>query len=454
MYRTRYTLWNGLFGLLFNTLPSYCLTQQSFMRIKQARSLKSARLLLVTIAPIGCLNLLLILTMGFVMFGYYHRCGGADPFTLGQIANMNQLFTKFLTQFYAQYDGLLGFYIALLVSSAIGTISSVLKALSVILSEEMVKTNAAKNNEDEIDLESELSRNASIVRHHHHHYNHTKPLKSNGAADVDTLYEEHLLSIQIAKMPNRKRKRKGERVLKKFMNKRKKGASYLSKKVASILIVVCAIVLILASIGLYYVPGSLTSVAFSLLNAVHGPVLFIYMCARFNQYSLKRHKYAFNRSKKSKLRNFQFTAFDVIASCVLSIVVIESLFIGRLITSIESEAARKFYNADRLVLHQHPPKDELLGFCRYENNNVTTTATLFGNVSSTTSSSSSPSLENKSNSGEISFLYYFYAISFNWYPFIGFFMCCLCLTLLNLIRLLFKLFYAIIVAFKCSLRCC
>ena len=31
----RYTFFNCLLGLSFNTLPTYCLTQQSFMRIKQ-----------------------------------------------------------------------------------------------------------------------------------------------------------------------------------------------------------------------------------------------------------------------------------------------------------------------------------------------------------------------------------------------------------------------------------
>lgn len=231
---------------MFNTLPSYCLTQQSYMRIKQAKSVRSARLLVVSIAPIGFFNLVLILTLGLVMSAYFHVCGdGSKP---GEVTHVNQLFTRFLAQFYANYHGLFGLFIALLVSSAIGTLSSVLKALSVVLSQEMLRPNvnaangatahrssraaaasfsyAADANYDALGVAtgptSELSRNASFARPQLvRNTRHTITRLSGGEApsDIDNLYEEHLLSIQIAKM-TRKRK---ERVLKKFLNKREKG---------------------------------------------------------------------------------------------------------------------------------------------------------------------------------------------------------------------------------------
>lgn len=135
-FQHRYTFWNCLLGLVFNTLPTYCLTQQSFMRIKQAKTMRSAKLLVVSMAPFGMLNLTLILTLGFVMFGYFHKCG--DPFSRQEIVNQNQLLTKFLTQFFGSYHGLMGLYIALLISSALSTLASVLKALSVTLSEDIV----------------------------------------------------------------------------------------------------------------------------------------------------------------------------------------------------------------------------------------------------------------------------------------------------------------------------
>lgn len=221
------------------------------MRIKQAKSVRSARLLVVSIAPIGFFNLVLILTLGLVMSAYFHVCGdGSHTLRPGEVAHVNQLFTRFLAQFYANYHGLFGLFIALLVSSAIGTLSSVLKALSVVLSQEMLRPNAsnaasgttahrssraaaaasfsyaADANYDALGAAtgptSELSRNASFARPQLvRNTRHTITRLSGGEApsDIDNLYEEHLLSIQIAKM-TRKRK---ERVLKKFLNKREKG---------------------------------------------------------------------------------------------------------------------------------------------------------------------------------------------------------------------------------------
>ena len=127
-FRARYTFWNSL-GLTLNVIPTYCLTQQSYMRIKQADSMKSAKWLVLSIIPFGFLNMLLIILLGCVMFAYFYKCG--DPLTNGAVKNQNQLFSQFLTQFYAKYTGLIGFYIALLLSGAVSTISSCLKGLSV-----------------------------------------------------------------------------------------------------------------------------------------------------------------------------------------------------------------------------------------------------------------------------------------------------------------------------------
>lgn len=231
---------------MFNTLPSYCLTQQSYMRIKQAKTMRSARLLVVSIAPIGFFNLVLILTLGLVMSAYFELCGEGGSRAqqrLGEITHVNQLLTRFLAQFYSNYQGLFGLFIALLVSSAIGTLSSVLKALSVVLSQEMLRPNgsaasrtatsfsyAADANYDPIGsatgpTSDQVSRNASFARPQHVRNNRptiTVMSGADAASDIDNLYEEHLLSIQIAKMP---RKHK-ERVLKKFLNKREKGKRF------------------------------------------------------------------------------------------------------------------------------------------------------------------------------------------------------------------------------------
>jgi hypothetical protein len=228
------------------------------MRIKQTKSVQSARLLVLSISPIGFLNLVLILTLGLVMSAYLSRCD--DPRTLnsrpGDMAHVNQLFTHFIAKFYAQYDGLFGLYIALLVSSAIGTLSSVLKALSVVLGEEILKpaksvavvmngggvssvaaaavrkssrTNGTGSLADvfldaspaalNMGGSSEITRNGSFARSQFF----KAPVVRAPATDIDNLYEEHLLSIQIGKMPNKTKKR----MLQKFVNKKKKGNTYL-----------------------------------------------------------------------------------------------------------------------------------------------------------------------------------------------------------------------------------
>lgn len=225
------------------------------MRIKQTKSVQSARLLVLSISPIGFLNLVLILTLGLVMSAYLSRCD--DPRTLnsrpGDMAHVNQLFTHFIAKFYAQYDGLFGLYIALLVSSAIGTLSSVLKALSVVLGEEILRpaksvaavmnggvgassvaaaavrkssrTNGTGSLADvfldaspaalNMGGSSEIARNGSFARSQFF----KAPVVRAPATDIDNLYEEHLLSIQIGKMPNKTKKR----MLQKFLNKKKKG---------------------------------------------------------------------------------------------------------------------------------------------------------------------------------------------------------------------------------------
>ena len=233
---------------------------------------------------------------------------------------------------------------------------------------------------------------------------------------------------------------------------KRKGARYLSKKVVSILIIICSMLIILVSIGLNYVPGSLTSVAFSLMNSIHGPVLFIYLCARFNAYSQRRHKYAEHRSTISKLRNFQFSARDVIVSCLVSIVLVEALFIGRLVSSRQSDVAKRFYESDRVANSS--------AICPNPFNPRSTRQTLLLDVSSYFISQTSSDYPistmtpTTTSTDTLSFLYYFYAISFNWYPFIGFFVCCFTIALFNLTRLLSRLLINVLLAFKCFLKCC
>lgn len=254
--------------------------------------------------------------------------------------------------------------------------------------------------------------------------------------------QEDLLTIEIAKL---KSKREHKKILKKFKNKRRNAINnrHFNRKLSSVLIVVSSLVIIAFTVGLGYVQGSLTSISLSFLNSLHGPVLFIYMCAKFNHYSSKRHTYAVNRSLESKLRNFQFKPFDVIMSCVVSIAVLQWLVFGRISTAND---AQHIYHADRRPVNviTHPSPD-LVQFCQYEPNKTTSYDGLTTLTRASTFYSTTPPINTTQTTPGI---YQLYAISFNWFPFIGFFICVLQLLVNNLFRLFLFCICKLLAKFK------
>ena len=428
-FRDRYTFWNCLIGMTFNTIPSYCLTQQSFMRIKQAKTVKSAKILVMSIAPFGIANMSLILLFGYVIFSFYFKCG--DPLSLKLIKNQNQLLSRFLIQFYDDYVGLLGMYIALLVSSAIGTLSSVLAALAVTLSEDILKKISLTRNKN-AKAQSELSasrvENMSTLFDINNELNHNdqeeektflKKKRRMSVLQNEMIYLEEMLTLQINRLSVTKRKKK--KLIKKYSPSFAKKLA--DRKLVFSIILVSSGVLIACATFLEKIPGSLSSIAFSMLNAIHGPVFFIYLSACFNKYSMKRYKYAMHRSTTSKLRNFKFNHVDVILSCVVSILFVEFLFFAKLYTF---ESASSFYTKDKEVIRANISHEYDLEFCKYESDQV---RKLQQNASITNVVGTE-----KSQNENLSLLNYFYAISFNWYPCISFFMCVLQVFCFNMLR--------------------
>ena len=439
-FRIRYTFWNCFIGLVFNALPSYCLTQQSYMRIKQAKSVKSARYLTLSILPISVLNLSLITLLGFIMFSYFYKCG--DPISLNLISSQNQLFAKFLTQFFDRYYGLLGLYIALVLSSGIGTLSSVLKALSITLSQDvfiriinMIKISKKKN----LKSTNKMSKENSFTKQ-----------RRLSEKQNEFIYEEELITIRLTNSnggntDKRNLKKNKKKLIKKYLKK-----NYITnkptKKLVALLIVTSAIILSLISIYLNEIPGTITSIGFSLINSIHGPILFIYLCARFNDFSIKRYKYALYRSTESKLRNFRLNHIDILISCLLSIIFVEFLFFGQLYTK---EDVNGYYDSEKIIMNHNLDKyynlsfidDNLNKFCRHSN--LTINNLIYeSNKNYSTSSYILDSIktkngENKNN--KLNFLHHLFSISFNWYSFIGFFTCLFSIFILNLLRLFVKL---------------
>jgi len=417
-FHNRYTLWNGLIGMAFNTIPTYCLTQQSYMRIKQAKSLRSARWLVLSIIPFGILNIVFIVFLGAVIFAYFYKCG--DPVANGTIKNQNQLLSKFLTQFYTQYTGLIGFYMALLISSAINSVASTLKGLSVTFSED-IAGNFFTNFNQKKPKSPELVNSSYKMRRFSDKY---------GVSD-----EKEILNFQIRFNTSRNKRK----LLREYEKKQRRP----NHRVAIGAIVFSGILTILAAIALERSSDSLTSTAMSLLNSIHGPLLFIYICARFNEYSAERNNYAHNRSTTSKLHDFYIHYFDVILSCVLAISFLQFIYFGRMMTYNDY---KDFYTSDHLRVSNQVLESNVT-FCQ-ENNPAR--RFLYGNSSSEGLNDSFVSVRGYVNEpvvGQDNWKYLF-GISFNWFPFIGLMMCFIVLSVISLIK---WIFYR---SWGCLMRCC
>ena len=407
--RHRYTFLNGLIGVTFNVLPTYSFTQQSYMRIKQAKSVTSARFLLIAMIPFGLLNLTLIYFLGFVMFGYFYKCG--DPFSSGSIKNQNQILAKFLTQFFDKYNGLLGLYIALLISNAIGSLSNAFKALSITLTEDILLrfkffNTTSASNKNGVGKNASSSSNPAEAQTAYYKIRSFSFDREN----MIESYQEERLALGYAS------KQKQRRIIKKFQRKDERFKRRLNVSI----MVICSVLVGVAAILIEKAPGSLTQTTFSLLNSTHGPLLFIYLCARFNEFSIKRTRYVHNTSTKSKWKYFRLKHTDVVISCVLSMAVVLCLFVGKLATYSE---ASDFYDIDKRPVNVVSNRTaELQEFCAYEDKIPTT---------SLTDTSTKPV-------SDISFVNYLFAISFNWYPFIGFSVCFLTCLLLSTTALVFS----------------
>lgn len=409
----RYTFFNSLIGMTFNTIPTYCLTQQSFMRIKQAKSLRSARWLVLSIIPFGFINIALIVCVGAVILAFYAKCG--DPMSTGSMKNQNQLLSMFLTQFYTKYTGLLGFYIALLISSAINTIASSLKGLSVTLSEDIFASfsNVRENN-----------------RKMSNSFNRTSYKMHKLSEKYGFSYDEEILNLQIRFNTSRNRRK----IIKEYV----KNCKHPNRHCVQMCVVLTGLVVIALAIALEKSTESLTSTALSILNSIHGPLLFVYLCAMFNDYSHKRNSYAHNRSTISKLNNLYIHYADVIISSVCAMGVVLFFYFGKMITFSEHKS---FYTADHLhVIQPNLTVGSSNRFCQRNNTSLP--------LVDTSTNSSMGSEDIPFSSSGLEYYHYFFRISFAWYPFLGIVVCFLSLFVLSSIRFLVNK-----IAFQCLRRC-
>jgi len=352
---SHYTLWNCLFGLVFSQIPAYCLTQQSYQRIKQAKSLKSARFLILTIIPIGFVNFLLIFLTGYIF--------------------KSRSIYEFLTSF----TGLIGLYLAALLNCCIGTLASVLKGLSVILIED-VFSRFQNNNNKEKTLNTINNNNTRLL--------------VKRQSNTDYSYEKELLNLKVNWNPNRKKKK----ILKKYAIKHSKKLA--NKNLGLTLTFLTSLIMMSLALGLSYMPANITRHAYELLNIFNGPLLFIFVCARFNHFSLKRNHFALNtRSTTSKLKDIRIHYFDLIISCIVSILCVSILFSFKLMYNLKN---------DETIINQ-------MNYSNITNNNTMT---------------------------QLNDSIKFIQISYNWYSMIGFLICFINLFVFILIRLIFTCLFS------------
>lgn len=375
------------------------------------------------------MNLFLILSIGFIMFVFFHKCG--DPILSGDLNNQNQLLASFLNRFYAKYTGLLGFFLACLISSTVGTLASIFKGLATNLVEDIIsKLDEKKNNKQDKSQENVFRRRVSTRK---------LSLEKNDSVS----FEKQLLNIQAKWNPNRKKKK----LLKKYAAKYNKKFAY--KNITLLSILLSSLATILIAVGLEFIPGSLTSTAFSILNVFHGPILFVYLCARFNDFALKRNHFALNtRSTASKIKNLTIHYIDLIVSCCVSIILVACLYTGQIWTYKD---AVNFYNFDKLPFVNNDFNNQKTNFtstiastqiCHHQEQkkflNDTQSLNRTFSTSKMTKTSELASLE---DDYKLTLLNYLFAISFNWYPLIGFLICCICLIILSMIRFIYVFFF-------------
>jgi Na+(H+)/acetate symporter ActP len=314
-FRYRYTLWNCLIGFTFYILPSYAFTQQSYMRIKSTSSETQAKLLLVSIIPFCFSFLFLAATLGFVAFAYFRKCG--DPFEAGLIKNQNEIIVHFLIQFFSDYDGLLGCFVGVLISSSVGIISNILKALSVTLTHDLYDKLLGFNSESNKSpiVEEMIDLNDT---------NQTRPIQRHLKVTNPKLLE--ILAVVLST------------------------------------VVATGFAMVLASIS-----GSMTGMTVSFLSSAYSTLIFVYTSARLNDLMDKKLKL----KPTKKLDSLKFEPTHVIISCLVALFSINFIYLGRLLTM---DSASEFYFVDRIP----KPSNELISktpeldnFCRYPSENLT-----------------------------------------------------------------------------------
>lgn len=134
----RQTFWSLFIGHVFHYSMSYCFDQQTIQRFKSAKTTKTAKIALVSNAPIGFVLISLCCFLGLIVFASLNGC---DPLLSAKITSSNQLLTFYIIEKFQNFYGIAGLCLAAIFSSALSSVSSTINTFSMILWEDILKTN-------------------------------------------------------------------------------------------------------------------------------------------------------------------------------------------------------------------------------------------------------------------------------------------------------------------------
>jgi hypothetical protein len=391
--KSRYTLLNTIFGQFVTAVSAFALNQEAFKRIKNTKSAQKAQLVFLSLAPLGFLLLLILTIFSGIVFVYVSKHESS-------LNNPGYLIGKFVADFSTNYTGLYGVLLGLLLSFSLSALTNSLRSVSVYLIDGILKKTLLRNKS--VNDLNEINRDNSMIRRQ----------RIMSEKQIDLLYAQELHNINIKNST-----KTNSKMFYEFKKKKLGVLAAWEKRFKCFVILLFSSLVVLIAIMLDSMPdNSLISITMSLLNPLHPPIVFIFMCAKFNEYSLKRFKFGHNIGRRSKLKNFQFKSNDVILSCLIAICSIYAIYACRL----------NYHYVEHMInsIQQYPNSSQLI-----EINTI----------------------QNQTSSG----LNLLINLSFNWYSLVGFLTCLLVLFILNLLRfvlgnLLLKIFEKLNC---CSLLC-
>ncbi|CAL1526702.1 unnamed protein product, partial [Lymnaea stagnalis] len=152
--RSRHTWWGVIIGGMTMWLGNI-FNQSTVQRIYAMKSINDARLSFVVNACITLTNMVLLFSVGIVIYAYFShiRC---DPYNGGLITNRNQLPPYFVLHTLRDFPGISGIYMSTLFSASLSTLSSGINALAANTVEDFLQRPLKKVKESRATLITKL----------------------------------------------------------------------------------------------------------------------------------------------------------------------------------------------------------------------------------------------------------------------------------------------------------